>query len=180
MAWSTKTSWASKTRIWEMERPLENTTTTMEATKLLTTVNRCSCQTPQNRSLMVLHLPLTSTRRLHRFLDSLHSKQRHHRLASLRPALSVLHQAEVKRPDHRLTTLPRPSPHPSISWAVAKFLLSQSRRSTQHQVRHRMHSRVSVSQSSRLLRQVHLASLRSQSRRTVRAQRLEASTLRRQ
>lgn len=131
---------------------------------------------------MALHLVLTTTRRLHRFSDSLHSKQRqaHPHLASLRLALSVLYQEEVKRLDRHLATPPRRSPHHSTSWAVVKMHLPRNPCPSQHQARHRARSRDSANQSSRLLHQVHLVSLPSRLRRTVRAQGLEASALHQQ
>jgi len=177
MAWSTKARWASRMKIWETEKSSENTTTTMEAMKSLTTANRSSCQTPQSRRLVAHHLAPTLTRQLHRFLGSLRSKQRqtHHRSASLRPALSGLHQVEGKLLyHHHLATLQRQSPRPSTSWAVVKSHQPQNQRSNQHQARHRTHFRDSVSQRASLLHQVYLAIPSSHPRKTARAPGLEA------
>lgn len=183
MAWSTRTRRAFKTKIWEKERSSENTATTMEATKLLMTANRFSCQTPQNRSSMAHPLELISTRRLHQFLGSLRSKQRqtYHHLGSLRRALSVPHQEEEKRLyHHHLGTLRRPSLLPSTSWAGVKFHQPRNPRSPRRQARHRTHFRDSLSQRVSLLHQVYWASPFSHPRKTARAPRLEASTLHQQ
>jgi hypothetical protein len=183
MAWSTKARWAFKMKIWEKKRSSEDTATTMEAAKLLMTANRFSCQTPQNRSPTVHHLELISTRRLHQFSGSLHSRQRqaHHPLASLRRALLDPHQVEGKSLyHHRLVTLRRPSLLPSTSWVVVKSHRPRNWRSPQRQARHRTHSRDSLSQRASLLQQVYLASPFSHPRKTVRAPGLEASTLHQQ
>lgn len=183
MAWSTKAKWASKMRIWEKERFSESTATTMEATRLLMTANRFSCQTPQNRSSMAHRLEVISTRRLHQFLGSLHSKQlqAHHHLASPRRALSDPHPVGEKRLyHHRLATLRRPSLLPSTSWAGVKFHQPRNPHSLQRQARHRTHFQDSLSQRVSLLHQVYWASPFSHPRKTARAPRLEASTLHQQ
>jgi hypothetical protein len=161
-----------------MEKSSDITIMIMEATRSLTTASRFSCQTSPSRSPTAHRLALTLTRHLHRYSGNLHSKRRqtHHRLASPRPAILGLLQAEGKRLEHRLAHPPRPSLRHSTSWVVVKLHQSRNRLSARRQARHQTHSPDSVSRRARLSHQVPLANLSSLRRRTVQVLDLEGST----